>query len=46
MLAVKECLFIEDNISSRDDNTPVWNLDLVDIGRVIANKVADMGLWI
>ena len=43
MLTVKECLFIKDDIPNRDNNTFVWNPDPVDIGRVIANKVADIG---
>jgi hypothetical protein len=46
LLTVKEYLFIKDDILSRDNNTLIWNPDPIDIGRVIANKVADMGLWI
>ena len=44
MLAVEERLFVEDDVPSRDDDTFVWDPDPVDIGRVIAKKVADMGL--
>ena len=43
MLAIIECLFIKDDVLSRDNDTLVWNLDPIDIGRVIADKVADMG---
>ena len=43
MLAVKERLFVKDNIPSRDNDTLIWNLDPIYIGRVIANKVADIG---
>ena len=43
LLAVKECLFIKDNVSSRDNNTLIWDLDPIDISRVIANKVANIG---
>jgi len=46
LLAVKECLFVENDIPSRNNNTFVWNPDPVDIDRVIVNEVADMGLWI
>ena len=46
MLAIKECLFIKDDVPYRDNDTFIWNLDPVDIGKVIANKVADIGLWI
>jgi len=46
LLAVKERLFIKDNVPSRDNDTFIWDPDPVDIGRVIANKVADMGLQI
>jgi hypothetical protein len=46
LLAVKKYLFIKDNIPSKDDDTLIWNLDPIDIGRVIADKVANMGLWI
>jgi len=44
LLAIKECLFVKDDIPSRDNNTLIWNPDPVDIGRIIANEVADMGL--
>jgi len=44
LLAVKERLFIKNNIPSRDNNTFIWDLDPIDISRVIANKVANMGL--
>jgi len=44
LLAVKKYLFIKDNIPSRDDDTFIWDLNPIDISRVIANKVADMGL--
>jgi len=43
LLAVKERLFIKDNIPSRDNNTLVWDPDPVDISRVIADKVANIG---
>ena len=43
MLAVKERLFVEDDVPSRDNNTLIWDPDPVDISRVIANKVADIG---
>jgi hypothetical protein len=46
LLAVKEYLFIEDDIPYRDNDTLIWNLDPIDIGRVIADEVADMGLQI
>jgi len=46
LLAVKKCLFIENDILSKDNNTFVWNPDSVNIGGVIANKIADMGLQI
>ena len=42
-LTVEERLFVEDDVPSRDDDTLVWNPDPVDISRVIANEVADMG---
>jgi len=44
LLSIKERLLIKDNIPSRDNNTFIWDPDPIDIGRVIANKVADMGL--
>jgi len=44
LLAIKEHLFIKDDIPSRDNNTFIWDPDPIDIGRVIANKVANMGL--
>jgi len=44
LLSVKEHLLIKDDIPSRDNNTFMWDPDPIDIGRVIANKVADMGL--
>jgi hypothetical protein len=46
LLTIKEYLFVKDDIPNRDDDTFIWNLDPVDISRVIANKVADIGLWI
>jgi len=46
LLAIKECLFVEDDILSRDNDIFVWNPDPVNIGRVIVNEVTDMGLWI
>jgi hypothetical protein len=46
LLAIKEHLFIKDDIPSRDNNTLIWNPDPINIGRVIANKVANMGLQI
>jgi hypothetical protein len=46
LLTVKECLFIKDDVPSRDDDTFIWNPDPIDIGRVIADKVVNMGLWI
>jgi len=46
LLAVKKRFFIKDNVPSRDNDTLIWDLDLIDIGRVIADKVADMGLRI
>jgi len=46
LLAVEERLFVEDDIPCRDNDTLIWDLDPVDIGRVIANEVADMGLRI
>jgi len=46
LLSIKERLLVKDDIPSRDNNTFVWDPDLVDIGRVIADKVADMGLQI
>ena len=45
-LLLKNVFFIKDNVPCRDNDTFIWNPDLVDIGRVIANKVADMGLQI
>jgi hypothetical protein len=44
LLTIKECLFIKDDVSSRDNNTFIWNPNPVNINRVIANKVADIGL--
>jgi hypothetical protein len=44
LLAIKEHLFIKDDIPSRDNNTLMWNPDPINIGRVIANKVANIGL--
>ena len=44
MTAIKEHLFIKDNIPNRDNNTLIWDPDSIDIGRVIAIKVANMGL--
>jgi len=44
LLAVKERLFVKDDIPSRDNDTFVRDPDPVDIGRVIANEVANMGL--
>jgi hypothetical protein len=44
LLTVKECLFIKNDIPYRDNDIFIWNLDPVDIGRVIANKVANIGL--
>ena len=43
MLTIKKCLFIKDNIPNRDDNTLIWDPDPINISRVIANEVADMG---
>jgi hypothetical protein len=43
LLTIKEHLFIKDDVPSRDNNTLIWNPNPVDIGRVIANKVANMG---
>ena len=40
---IKKRLFIKDNISYRDNDTLIWNPDPIDIGRVIANEVADIG---
>jgi len=42
-LAVKERLLIKDNVPSRDNDTFLWDPDPIDIGRVIANKVANIG---
>jgi hypothetical protein len=44
LLAIKKHLFIKDDVPSRDNNTFIWNPNPINIGRVIANKVADMGL--
>jgi len=35
--------FVKDNIPSRDNDTLIWDPDPIDISRVIADKVADMG---
>jgi hypothetical protein len=44
LFTIKEYLFIKNNVLNRDDNTLVWNPDPINIGRVIANKVANIGL--
>ena len=38
--------FVKDNIPSRDNDTLIWDPDPIDISRVIANKVANIGLRI
>ena len=45
-LTIKERLFVKDDIPSRDNNTLIWDLDPIDISRVIVNKVANIGLRI
>jgi hypothetical protein len=44
LLTVKECLFIKDDVLSRDDDTLIWNPDPINISRVIADKVVNIGL--
>ena len=44
MLAIKEYFFIKDDVPCRNNNIFIWNPDPVDIGKVIANKVANIGL--
>ena len=43
MLTVKKHFFIKDDVPSKDNNTLIWNPDPIDIGKVIANKVANIG---
>jgi len=46
LLAIEKYLFIKNDIPSRNNNTLVWNPDPVNIDRVIANEIANMGLQI